>query len=82
MKRALLPLFVIADLVGDTTNHAISAAITTPPISTSWLSNISRRALVKTGNNVMIGGFIVEATQPKKPANPPMNAWWDQRSLF
>lgn len=29
------------------------------------LSNISTRGLVQTGNNVMIGGFIIEGTGPK-----------------
>ena len=66
MKRVLLPLFVIVGLAGDTTKHAITAAITTSPITTSWLSNISTRALVQTGDNVMIGGFIVQGTQSKR----------------
>jgi hypothetical protein len=66
MKRVLLPLFVIVGLAGDTTNHAITAAITTSPIITSWLSNISTRALVQTGDNVLIGGFIVQGTQSKR----------------
>ena len=30
------------------------------------LSNISTRGVVQTGNNVMIGGFIIEGTGPKK----------------
>jgi hypothetical protein len=34
------------------------------PIST--LGNISSRAFVQTGNNVMIGGFIVQGTEPKR----------------
>jgi len=34
------------------------------PIST--LENISSRAFVQTGDNVMIGGFIVQGTQPKR----------------
>jgi len=66
MKRVLLPLFVILGLVGDTANHAITAAITTSPIISSWLSNISTRAFVQTGDNVMIGGFIVRGTQSKR----------------
>src|SRR5216117_601823 len=65
MKRVLLPLFVIAGLASDTSNHATTAAITTSP-TTSWLSNISTRALVQTGDNVMIGGFIVQGTEPKR----------------
>jgi hypothetical protein len=32
----------------------------------SILGNISTRALVQTGDNVMIGGFIVQGTQPKR----------------
>ncbi len=34
------------------------------PIST--LGNISARAFVQTGDNVMIGGFIVQGTEPKR----------------
>src|SRR3984893_6000751 len=34
------------------------------PIST--LGNISTRAFVQTGDNVMIGGFIVQGSQPKR----------------
>ena len=37
----------------------------TPPPSTT-LRNISTRALAQTGNNVMIGGFIVQGTGPKR----------------
>lgn len=31
----------------------------------SILSNISTRSFVQTGDNVMIGGFIVQGPQPK-----------------
>jgi hypothetical protein len=34
--------------------------------STSYLGNISTRGFVQTGNNVMIGGFIVQGTGPKR----------------
>ena len=34
------------------------------PIST--LGNISTRAFVQTGDNVVIGGFIVQGARPKK----------------
>jgi hypothetical protein len=34
--------------------------------SNSILANISTRAFVQTGDNVMIGGFIVQGTQPKR----------------
>ena len=36
---------------------------TSPP--TSMLGNISTRSFVQTADNVMIGGFIVQGTQPK-----------------
>jgi hypothetical protein len=35
------------------------------PDATSILGNISTRDFVQTGNNVMIGGFIIEGTRPK-----------------
>ena len=34
--------------------------------TTSVLGNISTRAFVQTGNDVMIGGFIVQGSGPKK----------------
>jgi sugar lactone lactonase YvrE len=34
--------------------------------STAYLINISTRALVQTGNQVLIGGFIISGTGPKK----------------
>jgi hypothetical protein len=34
--------------------------------STSTLGNISSRAFVQTGDNVMIGGFIVQGNEPKR----------------
>ncbi len=36
------------------------------PDTASILANISTRAFVQTGDNVMIGGFIVEGMQPKR----------------
>jgi len=36
------------------------------PESTSILSNVSTRAFVQTGDNVMIGGLIVQGIQPKR----------------
>jgi hypothetical protein len=35
-------------------------------IASSQLGNISTRAFVQTGDNVMIGGFIVQGTAPKR----------------
>jgi hypothetical protein len=66
MKRVLLPLFVVVGLVGDTTNHATTAAANTAPVPASQLINISTRAFVQTGDDVMIGGFIVQGTQLKE----------------
>ena len=42
---------------------AMPAAI--PSATASHLGNISTRAFVQTGDNVMIGGFIVQGTGPK-----------------
>ena len=64
MKQLLLlPLFVVACLVGDTSFRVI--ATTAPTVPEPTLANISTRAFVQTGDNVVIGGFIVEGTQPK-----------------
>ena len=35
-------------------------------VAPTTLGNISTRAFVQTGDNVMIGGFIVQGTQPKR----------------
>jgi uncharacterized protein GlcG (DUF336 family) len=59
MKKLLLPLFVVVCLVSDTTSLPNTA--TTP----SQFGNISTRGFVQTGDNVMIGGFIIEGTEPK-----------------
>jgi hypothetical protein len=34
-------------------------------VTTPYLANLSTRAFVETGDNLMIGGFIVQGTQPK-----------------
>src|SRR5213075_1875311 len=41
-----------------------SGTVSVGPVST--LGNISTRAFVQTGDNVIIGGFIVQGTEPKK----------------
>lgn len=41
-------------------------ATPTPPPTASTLGNISTRLRVETGDNVLIGGFIITGTQPKK----------------
>ena len=66
----------VMDIIG----YNNSAGGTAPPIR---LANISTRGSVQTGDNVLIGGFIVTGTQPKKVilraigpslgnANPPV----------
>jgi hypothetical protein len=66
MKKLLLPLFVVGCLAGDTSTRAISATTSAVPIIGSQLTNISTRAFVQTGDNVIIGGFIVQGIGPKK----------------
>src|SRR6266404_8114748 len=58
----LLPLLVVVYLV-------IATAATT--LTEPTLTNISTRAFVQTGDNVVIGGFVVERAQPNfSPAQP------------
>jgi hypothetical protein len=47
-------------------NETPTPSPTPTPTSTSRLGNISTRGFVQTGNDVMIGGFIVQGTQPKQ----------------
>ena len=61
-KLLLLSLSVVVYLV-------IATAATT--ITEPTLTNISTRAFVQTGDNVVIGGFIVERTQPNFSPAPP-----------
>ncbi len=65
MRKLFLWLFVVVCLVGETSTHAITDGPNTPPLPASQLSNISTRAFVQTGDNVIIGGFIVEGMQSK-----------------
>ena len=63
MKTILLSLFMVVSLMGDTGTRAIAAATDTePPTPLPQLTNISTRALVETGDNVVIGGFIVQGS--------------------
>lgn len=48
----------------DVIGYDLVSAILPPP--STVLGNISTRGLVKTGDQVMIGGFIVTGTQPKE----------------
>jgi len=66
MKRLFLSLFVVVCIAGETSTRAISAPPHTPPTPISELGNISTRAFVQTGDNVVIGGFIVQGSQPKR----------------
>jgi len=52
--------------VNDTTGVALVEVYDLNPDSNSILGNISTRSFVQTDDNVMIGGFIVEGTQPKR----------------
>jgi hypothetical protein len=65
MKKLLLPLFVVGCLAGDAGIRAITPTTSAAPIA-SQLTNISTRAFVQTGDSVIIGGFIVEGSVPKR----------------
>ena len=43
-----------------------AVSIAAPRVVASRLGNISTRAFVQTGDNVMIGGFIIQGTEPKR----------------
>ena len=61
-KLLLLSLSVVVYLV-------IATAATT--VTEPTLTNISTRAFVQTGDNVVIGGFVVERAQPNFSPAPP-----------
>jgi hypothetical protein len=52
--------------VNETMGVALVEAYDLGPDSNSILGNISTRSYVQTDDNVMIGGFIVQGTQPKR----------------
>jgi hypothetical protein len=52
--------------INNTTGVALVEVYDLGPDSNSILGNISTRSFVQTGDNVMIGGFIVQGTQPKR----------------
>ncbi len=67
MKTTLLSLFMVVSFMGDTGTRAIVAATnTSPPTPVPQLTNISTRALVETGDNVVIGGFIVQGSPTRR----------------
>jgi hypothetical protein len=51
--------------INNTTGVALVEVYDLSPSLHSILGNISTRSFVKTGDDVMIGGFIVQGTQPK-----------------
>ncbi len=51
--------------VNNTSGVGLVEAYEMNPNATSILGNISTRCSVQTGNNVMIGGFIIQGTGPK-----------------
>ena len=54
-------------LMADTGPRAIGAETnTSPPAPVPQLTNISTRALVETGDNVVIGGFIVQGSATRR----------------
>ena len=58
---------MVVSFMGDTGTRAIAAATdTSPPTPVPQLTNISTRALVETGDNVVIGGFIVQGSAAKR----------------
>ena len=52
--------------VNDTTGVALVDVYGLSPETNSILANISTRSFVQTGDNVMIGGFIVQGAQPTR----------------
>jgi plastocyanin len=52
--------------VNNSTGNALVEVDDLNPNTNSILGNISTREFVQTGNNVMIGGFIIQGTQPKQ----------------
>ncbi len=52
--------------VNDTTGIALVEVYDLDPDASSVLGNISTRSFVQTGDNAMIGGFIVTGSEPKR----------------
>ena len=52
--------------VNNMTGVALVEVYDLSPDTNSILGNISTRSFVQTGDNVMIGGFIVQGTEPKR----------------
>src|SRR5215831_13276619 len=65
MKKLFLSLFVVVCLAGETSTRATTDADNMVPVPGSKFINVSTRAFVQTGDDVMIGGFIVQGTEAK-----------------
>ena len=52
--------------VNNMTGVGLAEVYDLSPYTNSILGNISTRSFVQTGDNVMIGGFIVQGTEPKR----------------
>ena len=52
--------------VNNTTGVALAEVYDLSSDTNSILGNVSTRSFVQTGDNVMIGGFIVQGTEPKR----------------
>jgi hypothetical protein len=52
--------------VNDSTGVALAEVYDLSAENNSILANISTRSFVQTGDNVMIGGFVVQGTEPKR----------------
>ena len=52
--------------VSNTTGVALVEVYDLAPAASSSLGNVSTRSFVQTGSNVMIGGFIVQGSGPKR----------------
>jgi hypothetical protein len=67
MRRLFLQLLFFLCFVGDASTQATTEEPNAvPPLPVSQLTNISTRAFVQTGDNVIIGGFIVDGNAPKR----------------
>lgn len=56
----------VSPISGPPVTTAVTMETPTPTPTPSTLANISTRLPVETGDNVLIGGFIITGTQPKK----------------
>ena len=62
--------------VNNGTGIALVEGYDLDPTAGSMLGNISTRALVQTGNNVMIGGFIVTGAGQKRVIVRAIGPFW------